>query len=191
MTISNRAKALTAGVLMIVAIILILLFLKRPAETVESTAPVVVEESEEVREERLVETTPVPLSEERQQEVSASTVAGIFVERFGSYSSESDLSNIEDILSLATATYQDELRALIEEVRRAGASDSYYGVTTRVIGKKMTDLDEAAGTASFDVLTQREESIGSVQETTVRYQTMRLELKQEEGVWKVVSATWL
>lgn len=192
MTISNRAKVLTAGVLILIAIMLILLFLRRPQTEVEEV--VIEEETFEVLEEEEEEETEVivePLAEERKQEISASTVVGIFVERFGSYSSESDLANIEDVLSLATTSYQSELETLINEVRSGTQNSTYYGVTTRVISKKMTVYDEAAGTASFDVVTQREESIGSVQESTVRYQTIRLELRREDGVWKIASATWL
>ena len=192
MTISNRAKVLAAGVLILIAIILILLFLRRPASDTEEAATS-EEETFEVleEEEEEPEKAPEPLTEERKQEISAGTVAGIFVERFGSYSSESDLANIEDVLELATTSYQSELRELVYNIREEGQSDTYYGVTTRVISKNRTAYDEQAGTASFDVVTQREESIGSVQESTVRYQTIQLELEKEDGVWKIASATWL
>lgn len=190
MTISNRAKVLTAGMLIVITIILILLFFKRP-QTAEE--PAALGETFEV----LEDTTPVAEptielpTEEQAQAVSAATVAGVFVERFGSYSSESDLANIEDVLPLATDNYAQELEALIEKIRVQGRSDSYYGVTTRVLSKKQLSMDLDAGTAVYEVLTQREESQGSAQDSVVSYQSIRIELKQKGEVWLIDSATWL
>lgn len=190
MTISNRAKVLTAGVLIVITIIFILLFFRRP-QTAEE--PTVEGETFEVLEDTtpVAEPTKEPQTKEQAQTVSASTVAGVFVERFGSYSSESDLENIEDVLPLATDNYRQELEALIEKIRAQGRSDSYYGVTTRVLSKKQVSMDVDAGTAVYEVLTQREESQGSAQDSKVSYQSIRIELKQEGDVWLIDSATWL
>ena len=190
MTISNRAKVFTAGLLILIAIILILLFVRRPEPPLE-----VVEEKETF--EVLVDETdgekPVaePQTEEERQADSALTVTGIFVERFGSYSSESNLANIEDVLPLATDNYRRELETLIDQIRAEGQSQSYYGVTTRVLSKKLIESDANDGTAVYEVLTQREESYGSVQKSEVRYQSIRVELKQDGDVWLVDGVTWL
>jgi len=186
--ISNRVKVLAAGILMIIAIILILLFVHRPTTQRQTTTTTTKETTPTTP----AETAPaVPMqTREQKQEVSAATATGIFVERFGSYSSESNLANIKDVLPLATDAYQKQLQALIEKTSAQGVATTYYGVTTRVISKKRVSMDTNAGTAEYEVTTQREESQGSVQASSVRYQNIDVTLKLVGDVWLVDSATW-
>lgn len=187
MTISNRAKVLIVGLLIIIAILLIIFFLpkREPAALVE---PVAEEEALEVFIEEKDGAAVEPMTEERQEELSAATLAGVFTERFGSYSSESDFANLYDVISLATSSYRQEILNLIARLK-ASSSGQYYGVTTRVISK--TVIAEEAGVTVFEVLTQREESIGDASSSSIRYQTLRLKLRQEDDLWKVDGAEWL
>lgn len=189
MTISNRAKVIIAGVIVVIAIILILLLWPRrgavPAP--EPSAPT----AEEVLTPAPTPPAPPPvLTPAEKAEVSAETVGKIFVERYGSYSSESDLQNIADVLDLTTGRYRRVLENFIAETRAAGAPSTYYGVSTRVISVTTTALDDSAGTATLTIITQRDESRGSVRDSSVKYQTIILEVSQEDGTWKVDNATW-
>jgi len=121
--------------------------------------------------------------------VSAGTVSKMFVERLGSYSSESDFVNIDDILSLATASFQNSLKKIANDARaKAKADDAYYGISTRVISQSAKE--ETDTTATMKLTTQRSESIGSPGNTTVRYQDITVNLVKEGTTWKVSGFTW-
>ncbi|MEK7105321.1 MAG: hypothetical protein AAB865_01405 [Patescibacteria group bacterium] len=190
MTISNRAKLLIAGILVIIAIILILFFWPRDNQTPTPT-PTANQQTNTAVTNTAPTTPPRIITPEEKAEASAATVAKIFVERFGSYSSESEAVNLEDLLPLATASYALDLQQQIDRLRAAGPSADYYGVSTRVISTTSVSLDEPAGRATFDVVTQREEARGSVGNTSVRYQTIQIQLKEIEEAWLVDGASWL
>ena len=120
-------------------------------------------------------------------ESSLQTLATSFVERFGSFSSESDFANIEDVYPLMSTSYQEEME---EVVAKSVAPADYYAITTRVLNIKIETLDEEAGTATVTVSTQREEAIADIQDVKVRYQTIVLTFVKENGIWKVDSALW-
>ena len=120
-------------------------------------------------------------------ESSLQTLATSFVERFGSFSWESDFANIEDVYPLMSTSYQEEME---EVVAKSVAPADYYAITTRVLNIKIEILDEEAGTATVTVSTQREEAIADIQDVKVRYQTIVLTCVKENGVWRVDSALW-
>lgn len=167
-------------ILFVLLLLLFLLFRKKPTAAPASEQPV-------------IETTapasplaPTPAQVERDQTVALQTVAKTFVERYGSFSSESNYANIEDVLPLATKEFQDMLR----EQMNASVSKESYGITTRVLVMKTDARNETAGTAKMTVTTQREERKGALAVETVRYQTIALTFAKEQNVWKVASATW-
>ncbi len=121
---------------------------------------------------------------------TASTVARTFVERIGSYSSESDYQNVEDVMGLVTANLATTLEKDAEKARAKTPTEEggYYGISTSYIGAKtVTESDTGI---TLLVQTQREESFGSPDNTSVRYQSVTLVLVEEEGAWKVSAYTW-
>lgn len=129
---------------------------------------------------------PTPAQIERDQTAALQTVAKTFVERYGSFSSESNYANIGDVLPLATVAFADVLRKQMQ----AGTPKEPYGVTTRVLVMKVDARNETAGTAKMTITTQREERKGMLALEIVRYQTIVLTFAKEKDVWKVASATW-
>jgi cytoskeletal protein RodZ len=188
---SRRAKllilALLAVLLIILVVILAFRFVRsRPAPETESAA-----EATET------ETPPSSLSseaevkaeqEERTRTASVQTVVKTFVERYGSFSTEANYANLRDVLPLMTGSLEAEARATLAN---PPVPTEYYGVTTRVVAVNVEKMDEAAGTASVTVSTQREEAKGSPQNISVKYQSITLTLRKIAGEWRVASATWL
>lgn len=129
--------------------------------------------------------TPAPIV---VKETSAITVARTFVERLGSYSSESDAANIEDILPMATTSFQKELETLVREAR-ASADGGYYGVSTLVVTSPKTVSASATQTV-LSMTTQREESIGDPSNTTKKYQSITVTLVKSGTTWLVSGYTW-
>lgn len=123
------------------------------------------------------------------QEVSAGTVARTFVERIGSYSSESDYQNVDDVLGVVTVSLGEKLEKDAERARAQEPNDDgYYGISTSYVGAKT--LEESETEITLLVQTQREESFGSPGNAEVRYQEIEVTLVQEDGEWKVDSYTW-
>ncbi len=130
-------------------------------------------------------TTPAPVV---VKETSATTVARTFVERLGSYSSESDAANIEDILPMATASFQKQLETLAKQAR-ASSDGSYYGVSTLVVTAPKTVGSTSTQTV-LSMTTQREETVGDPGNTTIKYQSITITLVKSGTTWLVDGYTW-
>ncbi len=134
-------------------------------------------------------TTINPADVPQVQEVSAGTIARTFVERIGSYSSESDYQNVADVSRIVTAELAAKLEEDAEDARAQSPDNGgYYGISTSYVGAKNIEESEAAITLL--VQTQREESFGSPGNSTVRYQTVEVTLIKEGKNWKVSEYTW-
>jgi hypothetical protein len=141
----------------------------------------------------IVDNTKVPevpaSSIPKNTTVGAATVSKMFVERLGSYSSESGYTNIDDILSLATTGFQSSLKQIAADARRKSSpDDAYYGISTKVISQGVKEETETS--AIMNLKTQRSESIGSPANTTVRYQDITVNLSRVGADWKVSGFTW-
>lgn len=181
----NRKTEVIIAVAIIVALILVLVFLLRSPEKVSTVKPTPVEAPD-------VAADSVPAVAEQDipaaQEVSAATMARVFGERFGSYSTESGYENIDDVLPLATDALQRTLQTLAEDARN-DADSTYYGVSSRIITVKNEVTTDT--TATFLITMQREESFDTPGNTSVRYQDIRVSVVFEEGKWKVSDFVWL
>jgi len=122
------------------------------------------------------------------KETSAITVARTFVERLGSYSSESDAANIEDILPMATASFKKQLETLAKSARTS-AGGAYYGISTLVVTAPKTVSASATQTV-LTMTTQREETIGGPGNATVKYQSITVTLVKFGTTWLVDGYTW-
>ena len=180
---SRRKKQILLIVLLIIVLILIYLLFRRGSQPTPTPATIVVTEEEPA--------TPSP-SVVEQQQVRAETaglqaLAKTFAERYGSFSSESNFANLVDVIPLMTDSFATETRNFIET---AEIPQELYTVSTRVITVEVDEINEDAGFATLTLNTQREESKGSAQNISVRYQPIVLTFRFISGAWKVSSATW-
>ncbi len=181
----QRKTEIIIAVIIIVALA-ILLFLwfnrsvKQAAAPVKTTPDVTTS----------VKTTPTAASATATAAApsSASTVARVFVERFGSYSTESGYTNIDDVMTLTTKDLQGRLQSLLEAAQK-GAQTKYYGVSTRLMGSKIEATSDTSVT--YKMSTQRQESFDSPANTSVRYQDIRVVLTKSGENWLVSDFTWL
>ncbi len=173
--------------LLLVLWLLWMLFNKKPVEVVPEPVVVVDEIPKAPSKPTAREQITKEQQEARTQSSSVQSLSKTFTERYGSYSSEADFANLEDVLSLMTADFAARTQTLINT---GTAQEGYYGISTKVITITVDQMDEAAGTAQTTVTTQREESKGGPQNAVVRYQDIVLVFVKEGEVWKVASATW-
>jgi hypothetical protein len=121
----------------------------------------------------------------RAESTDVISLSKTFVERYGSYSNEANFSNLVDVLPLMSESFRSETESFIET---AVAPEEYYGVSTQVIIVDVSSEDDEVATVLVTV--QREEAIGSPQDTSVKFQEIILKMIKEQGSWYVDSATW-
>lgn len=114
---------------------------------------------------------------------------GAFVERFGSYSNQSDFENVEDLYAFMTRRFQRQMEEYVAYERaKIVLGAPYEGVSTRVLS--VSKISEGAGRMVFQARALRateKSADGTRQED---YQNIELTLQEEGGQWKVDSAKW-
>lgn len=116
-----------------------------------------------------------------------------FVERFGSYSNQSNFSNIIDLKIFMSPRMQKWADNYISQYKRDdSANEIYYGMTTRSISGIIEEYDDRAGRAVIIVNTRRRESLGSTNNTSdIFNQDIKIDFIKVSGAWKVDDANWI
>ena len=138
------------------------------------------------------ETSPITkdtaptLTADQQAEVTLERFAFSFVERFGSYSSSSDFSNLVDLKGFMT----DSLKRWVDDlVANARPSDDLpWGITTKALS-----LESAAaegGITTMIIATQRIENRIGQTGPKIYKQTVELKVIESGQKWLVDSVTW-
>lgn len=141
-----------------------------------------------------VPVTPAPppptVSAEERARAEAQTLTTLFVERYGSYSNQSNFQNLEDLLPLMSESFRAKTERDLETLRRTAPPPSeYVGVTTRALSVAESVYDLPRGAAAFRASVQKSEVRGTAP-ATVTYPAIDVTLVREGGAWKVSSAVW-
>jgi len=187
----TRRKKITYTILAILIILLIVLLwwrLLRQEEPV-SVSTDVERESLTQPNGRGDDVAIAPVIDEEQiiAQTDIQSLSRTFVERYGSFSTESEFANLVDVMPLMSERFALTTQSLINSTEQ---DEEYYGVTTKVITIDVDEMDEESGVATATISTQREEAQSAVNNISVRYQTIVLTFVMEKGVWKVDSASW-
>lgn len=122
-----------------------------------------------------------------------SRIATSFAERFGTYSNQSNFSNITSLkifMSKEMKKWSDQYIA--NQKKNNNDSSMYYGITTKAAAAEIQDYDEDKGTANILVITRRREAIGTTNNlSNVFTQNIGIDFIKEGGGWKVNQASWL
>lgn len=138
--------------------------------------------------------TVIPSPKPRKEEMGENELkrmAGSFAERFGSYSNQSDYSNIEDLMIFMTGSMREWAEEyIIKTAGKSGDRSIYYGITTKSVAEEVKKFDEAGGEAEILVRAQRRESAGARANSRTFYQDIAIRFVKESGAWKVDAAIW-
>ncbi len=125
----------------------------------------------------------------------AEAVARSFVERWGSFSTESNFGNVEDLYASMTPTMRSWATTYVVDQRKAQAGNtSFYGVTTKVVRAEV--LEQSDSKIRFKITTQRTETKGTHLPTgqagapVSAYQDMEVALLKQGDAWFVDGAWW-
>ena len=112
-----------------------------------------------------------------------------FVERYGSYSNQSNFENMEDLYPFMTDRMKTATAAFVKSQRDKGAGGaSYQGTTTHALSART--LEEGSERAVLSIASQRQESNAEMPSGRVYYQTIELVLIKDGASWRVDEANW-
>jgi hypothetical protein len=118
-----------------------------------------------------------------------SQLSASFAERFGSWSNQSNYSNISDLKMFMTTRMQAWANTYIaEQISKNNNASQYYGISTWAASEEVKDLNESDGTATIIVKTFRQETANS--DKPAYEQNVQIKLVRENDVWKGDSAYW-
>ena len=189
---SKRNKIIIAAVIGLLVLILIIFILwsifgpKQPAAPVqdpsEINVPVVLPGSSAAN------VSGGSQVDDNGLAASLQSMASAFAERYGSYSSQGNFSNLQDLKSLMTL----KMKAVTDNyiATQQAAAAEYYGITTVAVSSKVISANEESGQAEVVVSAQRQESRGSTINPRVFYQELVLQLAKTDDGWKIDSAAW-
>ncbi|MDA3840471.1 MAG: hypothetical protein PF572_05240 [Patescibacteria group bacterium] len=140
----------------------------------------------------------VVISGKEEQEVNESSMteeqlkrtASLFIERFGSYSNQSNFSNVSDLKIYMSNNMKIWADDFLKKNNIDRDISVYYGITTKSISQKIETIDVGTGEASILVNSLRRESGGTLSEDNSFYQEVLVKFVLEKGFWKVDSANW-
>lgn len=115
--------------------------------------------------------------------------AKLFAERFGSFSNQSNYSNIADVTILMTPSMRVWAENYLAELRRQPYSGDYYGIITTAIVSETLAYDEAAGIINLVITTERQETKG-LEAGPLYEQKIEIDLVREGNDWLVDRAQW-
>ncbi len=113
-------------------------------------------------------------------------LAKVFIERYGSYSTDNDFQNIKDVEALVTQSLWSRISAQITPKTTTSAGQSFVGVTTKVISSELTSWAGDKAVAKLKLM-RTEEKDGVVAN---RYQDVALELVKVGSSWLVDKVVW-
>ena len=132
-----------------------------------------------------------PLSPEEQAQQVVKEAASRFVERWGTYSNETDLSSLRALSDSMTPRMQPFIDDYIYNIRADHPyQDGYYGLTTKAATMAIEDFDINATSLNVLIGTRREESLPTG-DVKAYNQEVRVELQLLDDAWQVNSVYWL
>jgi hypothetical protein len=152
----------------------------------------IIEQEGDIRDSRGQVDLTAKISDEvaAEQELQASvrSIGIVFLERFGSYTTQNEAANIIELQPFMTDSFKDWADSLIE--RQAESNGTFESVRTKVIATQFTQLDEEAGQAEIEFNTQRTKQTGIQANQTVEYQKAKVLMVKEGDSWLVDELRW-
>lgn len=192
-----------AGLLIIIAIIYFILMKKKAATPTPEPANNQTPTGQLATSSDIGTTTPgdkprtgnYDVSKEAPHKTNANDLGKIsmsFAERLGSYSSQSNYSNFNDLKVYGVTdnlqTWIDKYVADLKSQAKNGSN--YYGIATDALTFSVSKFDEAAGKAEIVVSTQRRESTEEINGGKAYVQKLTLSLVKVNNEWLFDKAVW-
>ena len=178
----KRRKIIIIAVIILVILGILFLILRMGKEpivnqnTVSERPPVLKVPSAEF------EYQPVTKPPMTSVEFTVVNLAKTYASRFGSWSTDNQGHNLEELLVLSTATMKNYLNSIQPEI-----ASGFNGFTTKSLSAEILSLKP--GEAEVMVGTQRIETDGSLKEK-IYYQDIKVSMVKNGDEWLVDKANW-
>lgn len=125
-------------------------------------------------------------------QASLERMARSFAERFGSFSNQSNFSNISDLKMVMSGNMQVWANSYIEKnTKNNVANEVYYGLTTKALSTEVKSFNNQGGEAVIIVDTRRREAMGATNNASNLFnQKILITFVKENQAWRVDSAYW-
>lgn len=118
-----------------------------------------------------------------QQKDTLTTLAKMFVERYGTWSNQSNFENFTDLYSYMTDGLKAETQSFVINQQTALSTNfTYYGLTTKVLSGDLINI-VADTSAEFSANVQQQETKDG--QTTVLFKGAALDFIKQGADWKV------
>lgn len=124
-----------------------------------------------------------PLTSLEVEQNGAEQLAKIFIERYGTYSTDNEFENIKEAEALVTKSLWSKISLGINV---KNPNSGFLGLTTKVVSVDMVSWADSK--AVFDLKIMRNENKNGV--ATSRYQNVTVEMVKENSVWLADSLIW-
>ena len=113
-----------------------------------------------------------------------------FVERFGSFSNQTNFENMELLKIKMTPRVRQFADGYVAGIKKDHPyTFGYFGITTQVVASELTYYEPSDNFTTLKLGTVREETAGS--ETKTYNQDVELELVKVGSVWRVDGIYWI
>jgi len=130
-----------------------------------------------------VEFDPEAIPKKTATEFSVENLSRNYVERFGSWSTDNQLHNLEELIPLSSA----QMRVYLNSVEADYGNNDFKGVTTKSLSVKILSMDDDS--AQVMVGTQRIETDKDLQEN-VYFQDAKVSVIKSGTTWLVDGIDW-
>lgn len=124
--------------------------------------------------------TATPVEAEKNGAVQ---LAKVFVERYGTYSSDNNFQNIKEVESFVTPNLWSQISALMNS---KAAPQSFVGMTTKVISMNLVNWSDVRATVELKTI-RTEERNGAV---ASRQQNATVYMVKQDSVWLADRLVW-
>ncbi|HTX86922.1 MAG TPA: hypothetical protein VMC41_02575 [Candidatus Nanoarchaeia archaeon] len=135
------------------------------------------------------QTKAAPASNDTITQTNLVKIAESFAERLGSYSNQSNFSNITELKLYMTPSMRAWADSYIAANQKAAYSGVYQGVTTHAISAETQDFDNTKGQADILVHTQKVSQTGTAG-PVISYQDIVVTFVKQGNNWLVDNAVW-
>lgn len=124
-----------------------------------------------------------PLTSLEVEQKGVEQLAKIFIERYGTYSTDNEFENIKESEALATKSLWTKISLGINVKNQ---NSEFLGLTTKVVSATRVSWSDSK--AVFDLKIMRNENKNGV--ASNRYQNVTVEMAKENGVWLANNLIW-
>ncbi len=133
---------------------------------------------------------PINLTSEDVEKNTAKQLAKVFIERYGTYSTDNGSENVKEIKSLVTSALWTTLSARMNNIgvnENQAPTGVFYGISTQVFNMELNNWTGSSATIAMQ-LARTEEKDGI---RTVKHQNAEVNMVKQNEKWLAQNFKWL